>query len=145
MGNGTGRVLEWGKPPQVQTPQEWASYQADSAPPGTWQPNMDEQWKLRWKAKLLGQKSGKLRVEIRKSTDVSHAGSVQVVMIVFEDGSVVMSMNGRAGFDREGFWALTAAVSEATSAMQLYRASQRGEPLSGKYQDLVDEAAGSGE
>jgi hypothetical protein len=138
-------VLEWGRPPRLQSHEEWASYQADSAPPGTWQPNMDDDWKLKWKAKLLGQKSDKLRVEIRKSTDVTHAGSVQLVLVVFEDGGVVMSANGRAGFSRNDWWELTTAVGEALSAIELWRAQQAGASLSPKYAAIATAAGASGE
>lgn len=137
-------VLNWGSPPRQLSHEEWASYEADSAPPGTYQPNMDDEWKLAWKAKLQGQKSGKLRVEIRKSTDVTHAGSVQLVVVVFEDESVVMSANGRAGFSKIEWWELCTAVSEAVSAMRLWRAQQKGEQLSEKYAAIAD-AAGSSE
>jgi hypothetical protein len=105
---------------------------------------MDDEWKLKWKAKLAGQKSGKLRVEIRKSTEVSHAGSVQLVLVVFEDGGVVMSANGRAGFSSRDWWELTTAVSEAISAMQLWRAQQNGEQLSPKWDAIATAAGESG-
>lgn len=147
MGEATtaGRVLVWGKPPRLQSPEEWASYEADGAPPGTYQPNMDDEWKLMWKAKLVGQRSGKLRVEIRKSTDVSHAGSVQLVLVVFEDRGVIMSANGRAGFSSHDWWELTTAVSEAISAMALWRAQQRGEQLSPQWDALATMAGTSGD
>lgn len=137
-------ILTWRRPPRAQSPEEWASYQADGAPPGTYMPNMDDEGKLAWKAKLLGQRSGKLRVEIRKSTDVSHAGSVQMVVVVFEDRGVIMSANGRIGLDADDWWAFTTAVSEAISAMRLYRSAEKGETLTAKYRDLVAEAKASG-
>jgi len=137
-------ILEWGAVPRAVPPDEHQAYSGGGIP-GAYAPNMDDEWKLKWKAKLLGQKSDKLRVEIRKSTDVSHAGSVQLVLVVFEDQSVVMSANGRAGFDRTGWWELTTAVSEAVSAMQLWRARQRGENLSPQYADIAIVAGASGE
>lgn len=114
-------VLDWGKPPQAQPHEEWAAYEADGAPPGTYQPNMDDAWKERWKAKLLGQRSDELRVEIRKSTSVSRAGSVQVKIIVFEDGSVLMSMNGTASLSADDFTSMYLAVGEARLAMSAWR------------------------
>lgn len=138
-------VLTWNRPRRAVPHEEWASYQADSAPPGTYQPNMDDEAKLAWKAKLLGQRSDKLRVEIRKSTDVSHAGSVQLVLVVFEDGSVVMSANGRAGFSSSEWWELTTAVGEARSAMELWRAQKAGADLSSRYKAIATAAGESGD
>lgn len=114
-------VLAWGKPPQAESYEQWASYQADSAPPGTYTPNMPDDWKRRWKAKMLGQRSGDLRVEVRKSTGVRHAGSVQVLVVAHENGDVLMSMNGQAGFTAETFAELHQAVEEARTAMRNWR------------------------
>jgi hypothetical protein len=114
-------VLTWEKPPQAEPYEQWAACQADSAPPGTYAPNMDDGWKLRWKAKMRGLRKGDLRVEIRKSTGVRHAGSVQVLIIVGEDGTVCMSMNGAAEFSRDDWQQLFSAVAEARRAMVRFR------------------------
>lgn len=116
-------VLTWEKAPKALPAEEWMGYQADGAPPGTYQPNMDDDWKLRWKAKMAGQRGGSLRVEIRKSTQVCHAGSVQVLIIVHEDGGVVMSMNGTAGFSPQDWQRLFNAVGEARRAIERFRAA----------------------
>src|SRR5689334_9668258 len=36
---GPAQLLAWDKPPQAQPHSEWAEYEADGAPPGTYQPN----------------------------------------------------------------------------------------------------------
>lgn len=115
-------VLCWGEPEREQSFEEWSKYQADSAPPGTYVPNMSDAWKARWKAKMAGTRSGPLRVEVRKSTGITRGGSCQVKMVVGEDGSVVMSMNGTAEFTAREFAEMGAAVTEARAAMARWRA-----------------------
>ena len=117
-------VLTWDKPAQAKSYEEWASYQADSAPPGTYQPNMSDSAKEMWKAKLCGQRGGQLYVEIRKSVGVQHSGSVQVKIVVHEDGFVQTSMNGTAGWSQQEFLELGQAVEEARHAMAAYRARE---------------------
>src|SRR3954451_18558128 len=71
-------VLMWDKPEKVMTTEEWQSISADSAPPGVYVPNMSDDDKQRWKAKLVGKRAGYPHVEIRK-TD---RGCVQILLIV---------------------------------------------------------------
>ena len=63
-------VLYWDKPKKVMTKEEWAGNQADGAPPGTFTPNMSDEDRAKWKAKLVGQKTGFPQVEIRKDSTV---------------------------------------------------------------------------
>ena len=63
-------VLCWEKPKKVMSKEEWAGNQADSAPPGTYMPNMSDEDRAKWKAKLVGQKVGFPQVEIRKDSTV---------------------------------------------------------------------------
>ena len=63
-------VLMWEKPKQVLSKADWAANQADSAPPGTFVPNMSEEDRMRWKAKLVGIKTGFPQVEIRRDSTV---------------------------------------------------------------------------
>jgi hypothetical protein len=124
LANGQCRepVLVWDKPPKAESYEDWASYQADSAPPGTYVPNMNDDWKRAWKATMAGQRSRDLRIEVRKSVQVRHAGSVQVKAVVYETGDVLMSMNGVAGFSPAAWAELQQAVTEAHDAMRSYRA-----------------------
>lgn len=61
-------------------------------------------------------------MEVRKSVQVRHAGSVQVKVVVHETGDVLMSMNGVAGFSATAWAELQQAVAEAHDAMRSYRA-----------------------
>lgn len=115
-------VLEWGTAPKAEPYEQWARYQADDAPPGTYAPNMDDDWKSRWKARMAGQKSGALRVEVRKTTSITRGSSVQVLVIVHEDGSVQMSMNGTAEITAADLTDMYLGVAEARQAMTTWRA-----------------------
>jgi hypothetical protein len=119
-------VLSWTPPAKAQSYEDWAACQADGTPPGTYQPNMGDVGKEMWKAKLRGQRGGELRVEIRKSVCVQHSGSVQVLIVVHENGDVSTSMNGTAVWSEQEFHDLAVAVGEARSAMRAYRARQDG-------------------
>lgn len=117
---GSAQLLAWDKPPLAEPYEKWAAYQADSAPPGTYQPNMSDEWMGRWKAKMCGQRSGdlqkNLRVEIRKSA----GRSVQVKIVAYLSSGVLMSMNGTAEFTAREFAELPLAVAEAREAMTRY-------------------------
>jgi hypothetical protein len=125
-------VLEWGNAPRAEPYEQWAAYQADSAPPGTYMPNMDDDWKARWKAVMAGQRSGPLRVEVRKTTSITRGSSVQVLLIAYEDGDVELSMNGRAGFSAQDFARLHVAVAEARQAMASWREAHPGATRGGQ-------------
>lgn len=120
---GPPQLLVWDKPPQAGPYEQWASCQADSAPPGTYQPNMSPAWMARWKATMRGQRSEDLmedlRVEIRKSVASGHH-SAQAKIVVCLSGEVLMSMNGTAEFTAQEFAELPLAVAEAREAMQRY-------------------------
>lgn len=63
-------VLSWDKPERAVSTEEWASWQADSAPPGTYVPNMSDADVRKWKAKRVGFKAGHPQIEIRKDSTV---------------------------------------------------------------------------
>lgn len=119
------QVLCWDRPPQEALYEEWARYQADGAPPGTYSPNMTDEWKARWKARMLGRRGGELRTEVRKSTTIGPGGSVQVKLVITEEGQVTMSMNGAASFSAGEFRDMGLAVAEAITAMAEHRAGTR--------------------
>lgn len=119
-------VLEWGKAPQAEPAEKRAEWYGGGIP-GAWAPNMDDDWKARWKAKMAGQKSGDLRVEVRKTACITRGSSVQVLVVVREHGDVHMSMNGIAGFTVLEFARLHIAVAEARQAMQAWRAEHPAE------------------
>lgn len=107
-------VLEWGTPPRAVPAEEWARCQADGAPPGTYQPNMDNDWRARWKARLTGQRTGELRAEVRRT----FRNGTQVKMVFAPDGSMLLSANGTADFSAEDLGNLFLAAREARSAMR---------------------------
>jgi hypothetical protein len=63
-------ILSWDKPERVTSIDKWKSWQADSAPPGTYVPNMSADDMARWKAKRVGFKAGHPQIEIRKDSTV---------------------------------------------------------------------------
>ncbi len=113
------KILTWEKPPRAVPPEEHAAFQADGAPPGTYVPNMPEEWRTAWKAKLCGQRTGWLRVEIRKSVQ-----GIQVVIIV-EKERIQISQNGTAAWSDQDWAALNQAVGEAREAIAAYERQSR--------------------
>lgn len=63
-------VLMWDKPKKAMSSADWSSLSADGAPPGVYVPNMSDEDRHRWKAKLVGQATGFPQVEIRKDSTV---------------------------------------------------------------------------
>lgn len=114
-------VLTWEIPPKAVPHEEWAKYEADSAPPGTYVPNMDAEWMAKWKAKLYGTRSGELRTEIRKTFSITRGSSVQGKFVVYEDGTMQVSMNGTAGFTEQDAADFFAAIAEARDMMGRWR------------------------
>lgn len=57
-------ILSWEKPPRRTSVENWKSISADGAPPGVYSPNMSQEDRLKWKAKLVGKKGGIKQVEI---------------------------------------------------------------------------------
>ncbi|MCW2929941.1 MAG: hypothetical protein JWM19_903 [Actinomycetia bacterium] len=133
-------VLTWEKPPPEIPYAEWAAYQADSTPPGTYIPNMDDGWKRRWKASMHGQRSkdlADLRVVIRK-TVFGRQSYAQVLLVVGAGGSVLMSMNGKSDFSATEWTEMPKAVKEALWAMEAFKAQRAYEQLSEKTREAVE-------
>lgn len=64
-------ILCWDKPKKVMTAkQREDTYSSDCGVPGTFVPNMSDDDRGRWKAKLVGHKAGHPQVEIRKDSFV---------------------------------------------------------------------------
>lgn len=102
-----GHLLYWGKIEKARSPEEHANmYSADGAPPGVYASNMSPNDELLWRAKYIGGENR--RVEIR----TSELG-VNLVLIVYADFSMKVSMNGTAWFDLDGWINLQQAVKEA--------------------------------
>ena len=112
------KLLTWDKPNKARTTEDHnREYQSDSGVDGTYVPNMSDEDKFRWKAKRIGGKD--LRIEIRKTTQGRSRGSeaygsyAQTLLVVRPDGTVTMSMNGKAEFD---VFELRQAIDEAYAA-----------------------------
>ena len=86
-------------------------YSSDTNVAGTYVPNMSDDDRQKWKAKVI-LRGDDPRVEIRKSVNW-----VQLVLIVRKDGSVKMSANGKLEFDGKTFKELQEAVDEARSLL----------------------------
>jgi hypothetical protein len=64
-------VISWEKPKQIMSAQEREeTYIADSAPPGVYFPNMSATDIKRWKGKIVGSKTKRYQIEVRKDTAV---------------------------------------------------------------------------
>ena len=70
-------VLSFVKPERAKSIEDWKSLQADGAPPGTYVPNMTKEDRLKWKATVVGTKSGNHQIEIRSMSP--HSNVVIVV------------------------------------------------------------------
>ncbi len=136
--NDTTGLLWWGKPAKAMPREEYEKISADSAPPGVYTPNMSDADSQRWRATLLGQRTGPLRVEIRRtlhgpeeplgitSRNSRRATYAQVLIILYEDGEVRMSANGQLAFPAISTWLeLNAVVMEALDAINAYRMKER--------------------
>lgn len=123
-------VLEWRTAPRAEPPEKRAEWYGGGIP-GAYAPSMDDDWRGRWKARLLGQRSGGLRVEVRKTTCIRRGSSVQVLVIACEDGTVRMSMNGTAELSALDFARMHVAVAEARQAMAAWRGAHPQEARDG--------------
>jgi len=97
-------ILDWSEPKKARPTKEHnETFVADGAPPGTYVPNMSNEDKAKWRAKLIGGKDP--RVEIRKTVTGIARGSekqgpyAQVKLVVRPDKSVRFSANGKAELD----------------------------------------------
>ncbi len=105
-------ILSWDTPKKARSSAAHAEqFQSDTGVPGTYQPNMSEADKRKWKAKRIDGQDP--RVEIRKST--VHLGT-QILIKVRVTG-VTFSMNGVAHLAMSEYLDLLQAVNEAQGAL----------------------------
>lgn len=111
-------VLYWGTPAKAAPPEEWEEISADGAPPGVWTPNMSRPDMLRWKAKLIRgkRKADGMRIEVRKTVE-----GAQLLMVVFEDGTMQVSANGKLFLRAEDWMDMKLAVAEARDSLKRKR------------------------
>lgn len=115
-------VLSWDKPTPLHDPKEHAEmYQADSAPPGVYQPNMSLEDQMKWKAKKTGYKAGRPQIEIRRN------GLVIIVALKHHTykycnrvpHQLHISMNGPMHWSFEELDQMCEAIREAKAELEL--------------------------
>lgn len=127
-------ILFWGKPPKKRTTEEWQNhYQADGAPPGCYVPNMEKEYAERWRAKIVGTRSGNPQIEIRRQ---KHANMVIVVAgpkgykakygFIEQPHAVQVSMNSPEVFTPTEFNEFFIAVKEAQAILEDYWKDPQG-------------------
>lgn len=117
-------ILRWDKPPRVESVEDWKSIQADSAPPGTYQPNMSDEDAQTWRAELKGKTTDHCVVEIRRRV----GGALLVVKVardgVIRDkygyhytGDIALSLNGTGYLTFEEWRELGQCIEEARAVL----------------------------
>ena len=122
-------VLDWNKPEKIMSVEDWKSISADGCPAGVYTPNMSEEDKSKWKAKLIKGKNP--RVEIRKTFQKSngkpypdninyYAQNLIVVSLNPEvkDCNIIFSLNGKAGISFIEMQELQKAIDEAVAVLK---------------------------
>lgn len=125
-------ILSFAKPKKAMSNEDYASISADSAPPGVYTGNMSQADRLRWKAKLVGSRSGNHQIEIR----TTEPGANLVVIVngampnvekrktswrqrETEPFSIKLSANGPTFYDPDLWGRLMEAVQEARQVLGL--------------------------
>lgn len=104
-------ILDFEKPKKLNPTKEHQDrYSSDSGILGTYVPNMSDADRMKWKAKKIGGDGP--RVEIRKTLR-----GTQLLLIVYKNGSVAMSANGKMVFHDGDFEELGQAVKEAQAIL----------------------------
>jgi hypothetical protein len=112
-------LLSFEKPEKVLTDAQWRAISADGAPPGVYTPNMTDEDKERWKAKLIKGKDA--RIEIRKCF-MGLGYYAQVCIIVYKQTSeefadVVISTNGKIGASFQQIEEMHQVINEAKTIL----------------------------
>ncbi len=140
-------LLCWERPDkQWAAQEEYEEANSSSAEAaGTYVPNMSDEDNAKWKAKLVGQKTGPLRVEIRR-----YLGEAQVVVVVSEETqgalgywfreslkydpnrkprmvNVSLSANGKVAISFEDWAELQIVIAEARAYLKEYASAEATE------------------
>jgi hypothetical protein len=112
-------ILSFDKPKKVLTDEQWQKISADGAPAGVYTPNMTDEDKQRWKAKLIKGKDA--RIEIRKCF-MGLSYYAQVCIVVYKNSSedfadVVISTNGKIGASFSQIEEMHSAINEAKTIL----------------------------
>jgi len=121
-------ILSWDKPKRARSKEAHAQISADGAPPGVYVPNMSQEDQLKWKAKLVGVKTGHPQVEIRRT----HRGNGLVIIVSLGGGysykyykreetkglNIHIASSGPQQMTFQDFEDMIAAVNEAKEVLE---------------------------
>lgn len=115
-------ILDFNKPKQLRpTAEHNEMYVADGAPPGVYVPNMKREDMLKWKAKHI--KGDNERVEIRKTVHgIGNYAQMMIVVYKNHEGKgpeIVISSNGKMGFNLQIWKELETAIQEARDILEV--------------------------
>jgi hypothetical protein len=118
-------ILQWEQPEKELSTEQWKEIAADNTPPGVYSPNMSSADIEKWKAKLVGTKSGYPRVEIRKGTTALMLiivslgqGFQQKYKGMPEGTNIQMSMNGASAMTWQEWDDFNQAIQEAKAILE---------------------------
>ena len=114
-------LLCWDEPKKVRSTEEHNREFSCEVADGAYVSNMSKEDCYKWKAKKIGGKD--LRIEVRKTTEGkkvfkhgyhnSTIGQAAVLIVARSDGSILMSMNGKALFDTDELKQVLQEIKEA--------------------------------
>jgi uncharacterized protein YigE (DUF2233 family) len=111
-------ILTFGKPKRAMSKEAHQSISADGAPPGVYVPNMSKVDAMKWKAKLVGQKTGRHQIEIRRDGVVIIVGGEKGYKYKWYDkrkpNMVHLATSGPMILTDTEFEQMVLAVSEAS-------------------------------
>ncbi len=118
-------VLSFARPARATPVEDWKGISADGAPPGVYVSNMSAEDRLRWKAKLVGSRSGEHQIEIRSEKPWSNLLAIVNGKTGATPGSraavwrheVRVSSNGVLRFTEAVFHEFQSAIAEARQVL----------------------------
>lgn len=115
-------VLSWEKPKPARSHRDHVALNSsDCGVPGTYQPNMSQEDRLRWKAKLVGKRRKRLQVEIRRNSTVIIVGGPDGYMYKRYDNTTPWAIHiataGALVLSAQDWADLQRAVMEARMAL----------------------------
>lgn len=109
--------IMWERPKKTQSTESWKSIIADSAPPGVYTPNMSEEDCRRWKGKIVGTRSQRVQIELRKDSMVMVLGGSRGYKYkhydIPENGCVHLAIAGSIIFSKDEINVLPQILAEA--------------------------------
>lgn len=118
-------ILTWETPKKLTSSKEHnQKYSSDTNIAGTYVPNMSKEDIYKWKAKVVGKKTEKPRVEIRKGTPDGVLMLIVVTLDAYSNSrwdtpaQIRLSMNGTSKFSFDNFSEIQQAIQEAKEALE---------------------------